>query len=371
MTDTTDLPGTLSRRGLLRGLGLVGAATLGATACGDVSTGGGGSGAGEKVELTLFVFLGGDLGTMPREFVAEWQESHSNVVINLYEESNQVGYPKMVARKQTNPEQPLVNLGFFNGQTTEQGVLDQMWAPLDYAAMRNAPDILEDLRRPDQFGIGIGVDPIGLVHNTDQRPDPPTSWQELWSPDSRGEVVFFGFPWYAVYMAAKLNGGDENDMEPGWRIWQEQAENIRTLVESNPQYLNVMSSGTGQLTAYFNGTSHQWIGDGAPLAWVAPDEGAVSVPVLLQSVAGQSELQLEACQEIIDEMLSPKWCRRWAETSIEVPANQQVELPAELADLPAFAPENVAKLLNPDYAVVGAHQTEWTDRWNREIASRI
>ena len=363
----------ISRRDLLRGLGTVGLATLGTVACGQVSSNPstGGSGAGKKLQLTMFVFLGGDLGVMPREFIAEWQESHPNVEITMYEESNQVGYPKMLSRAETDPDNPLVNFGFFNAQTTEQGIVDQMWTELDYSAMSNATQIRPSMQRGDRVGIGIGADQLGLVHNTEEMPQATDSWSQLWNPANDSMVTFFGFPWYAVYMAAQLNGGSLTNMEPGWQVWQQRAQNIRTLVTSNPQYLNVLASGTAPLTAYFNGTAHQWVRDGAPLTYVPPAEGAVSLPVHLQSVRHQSEQAQEACQEIINEMISPKWCARWAETSIEVPANAAAVLPQEMASLPAFSQETVEALINPDYAVVGQQLTAWTDRWERDVVSGI
>src|SRR6185503_13192680 len=69
------------------------------------------------VEVTMFVFLGGALGVMPKAF-KEWYESnHQNVKINIYENSNTVGYPLMVAAKRQDASKPFVNLGFFNAQT--------------------------------------------------------------------------------------------------------------------------------------------------------------------------------------------------------------------------------------------------------------
>lgn len=375
-TPSFDVPTTelervgVSRRDLLRGLGLIGFSTLGVAACGEASSEPT-TGNGEQLELTMFVFLGGDLGVMPREFVAAWQESNPNVHISLYEESNQVGYPQMVGRAETNPDVPLVNFGFFNAQTTEQGILDEMWDPLDYAAMPNADQILDVFHREDRYGIGIGADQLGLVTNVDEITTPPESWSALWDPAYQGQLAFFGFPWYVVFMAAQLNGGSLDDMEPGWDTWAENAENIRTIVTSNPEYLNVLASGTASLTSYFNGTAHQWIRDDAPLTYVPPEEGAISVPVYLQMVSGQDELAQEASLEVINEMLSPEWNRRWAETSIEIAANADVEPADEFAELPAFSEQAFNNLIHPDYAIVGRNTTEWADRWQREIETQI
>lgn len=357
--------GRFGRRELLAGAG----AGLGALALG--GCGSGSPSAGGKIQLRMFVFLGAELGTMPKEFAKEYEDAHPDVSIEIYEESNKVGYPKMVAAKRTTPDKPFVNLGFFNAQTTAQGKLDEMWAKLDYAAMPNAADVRDPFKRDDGLGIGIGSDQVGLLYNTERAPEPPRSWSALWDPAYRDRVVFFGFAYEALLMAARLNGGSLQDLEPGWRLWEQNAQQIRTLVSSNPQYLNVMSDGSGWLTSYFNGTGNQWTEDGAPIAYAVPDEGAISSPIYLQSVAANTPRQQEVCQDIINEMLSPGWCARWAETSIEVPGNRKAKLPPKLAKLPAFQEETIDNFVEVDFAYVGQHLNEWNDRWDRDIATRI
>ncbi|MCF6476696.1 extracellular solute-binding protein [Nonomuraea sp. MG754425] len=344
-----------------------------ATACGSVTpktatpqtTGGG------KLTLTMFAFLGGDLGKMPKEFAKEYMATHKNVDIKIYEQSNSVGYTKMLAQKKAAPDQPLVNFGFFNAQTSIQGADDKMFTPLDYSAMSNAADIDERFRYDDSIGIGIGVDQLGLLYNKDKLPEAPDTWAALWDHAHQGQISFFSFPWYAVYMAAKLNGGDLTNLEPGWELWKREAKQIRLLVESNPQYLNVLSNGTAPLTAYFAGTGQQWINSGAPLAYAVPKEGAIPLPVNLQAVEGQSSSHLEAIHDIINEMLSPKWCARWAETSVEVPANTKAPLPQNLTGLPAFSKATTDGFQQIDYTIIGRNNAEWQKRWETDIASRI
>ncbi|MGA8112086.1 MAG: extracellular solute-binding protein [Actinocatenispora sp.] len=368
----TTTPGTLSRRRLLQGsAGLLGGLTFGA-GCGSVapssrSTGG----RNGKLKLTLFAFLGGELATMPREFAKEYEAAHRNVQIELYEQSNTVGYTKMLAQKKAAPDQPLVNLGFFNAQTTVQGVGDHMWSTLDYSSMSNADDIDDKFRRSDGHGIGIGADQFGLVYNTKKFPTAPTSWSDLWNPRHAGQLCLFENPWYVVFMAAKLHGGGITDMDPGWRLWQRRAEQIRLMVDSNPQYLNVLSNGSAPLTAYFAGTGQQWINSGAPLRYVVPREGAIPLPVYLQTVAGSTDDQLDVSRDIINEMISPKWSARWAEVSVETPANTRATLPAKLAHLPAFSARTRAGFVDVDYDVVGKNNAAWQQRWNRDVSSRI
>ncbi|HEX6444212.1 MAG TPA: extracellular solute-binding protein [Streptosporangiales bacterium] len=363
----------MSRRRLLgTGAALAGAAAL-STACGGIQQNQGSSGSKSKgkLKVTLFAFLGGDLAKMPKEFAQAYMDKHKNVEVSVYEQSNTIGYTKMLAQRKADPGQPLVNLGFFNSSTTVQGVGDKMWSKLDYGTMKNASDIFPSMQRKDGFGIGIGTDQYGLVYNKEKITDHPTSWKALWDPKYRGEVCLFKGPWYALVMAARLNGGGENDVAPGWALWKKNAKQLRLMVESNPQYLNVLSNGTAPLTSYFAGTSQQWIDSGAPLTYVVPDEGAIQQPVYLQAVAGSSQSQLEVAHEMIDEMISPKWCSRWAEVSVEMPANSRAKLPEKLQGLPAFSSKTREHFVDIDLDVVGRHSAAWQEQWDRDVTSRI
>lgn len=362
-----------SRRGLFKaGAALAGAAAFGSACSGiEPSQGGSSSGSKGKLKVTLFAFLGGDLAKMPKEFAEEYQRKHRNVEIAIYEQSNTVGYTKMLAQRKADPESPLVNLGFFNPTTTVQGVDDDMWEKLDYGALTHAEEIYESMQRKDGFGIGIGTDQYGLVYNKEKITDRPTSWKALWDEKYRGKLCLFKGPWYALVMAARLNGGSEKDVDPGWDLWRKNAKQIRLMVESNPQYLNVLSNGTAPLTSYFAGTSQQWIRSGAPLTYVVPDEGAIQQPVYLQAVKGSTEDQLEVAHDIIDQMISPKWCTRWAEASVETPANSKAKLPEDLRGLPAFSEKTRAGFIDIDFDVVGRHIAEWQQQWDRDVTSRI
>jgi putative spermidine/putrescine transport system substrate-binding protein len=263
-------------------------------------------------------------------------------------------------------------MGFFNAQTSAQGDLDGMWNKLDYGALANAKDIYPAFKRTNQNGIGIGADQYGLLYNTQMISTPPTSWADLWNPTYAGQVTFFDYAWYAVYAAAKLNGGGLRNMTPGWTLWSQKAHQmIRTLVTSNPQYLQVLTNGTAGLTDYFNGTGLQWKRQGAPIAYVPPKEGAINVPVYLQSVRGNTAAQSEACHDIIDKMLSPKWCGGWMNTSIEVPANSKVKLPDEFKALPAFQKSTIDKLIKLDWQVVAKANTTWRKLWDQNVKGHL
>jgi len=92
--------GTLSRRDVLKAAGAAaGALALGANPA-RAATSAMRVRRASPVSVTMFVFLGGALDVMPKAFKAWYEGNHKNVSITIYENSNLVGYPLMLAQKQ-------------------------------------------------------------------------------------------------------------------------------------------------------------------------------------------------------------------------------------------------------------------------------
>lgn len=367
----------LTRRQLLALAGTtLGGAALAACGGGGTASGGsspkpGGGVGNRKVKVTMFVFLGGNLGVMPKAFAKDYMTKHPNVTIEIYENSNTVGYPKMLAAKQTTPDQPLVNLGFFNAQTTAQGDLDDMWNKLDYGVVKNVKNVLPVLKRGNQKGVGLGTDQLGIVYNSKSLTPAPTAWSDLWDDKLKGKATYFDYYWEGVYMSARAAGGGLNKMDPGWTFWKQHAKWIRTIVTSNPQYLDVLTNGTAEITSYFNGTGLQWKQSGAPLDYVPPKEGAISVPVYLTTVKGNTSDQEAVSQDIVNEMLTPKWAEQWATTTVQVPGVNGVKLPSDLSSLPAFKQQTVDKMIGLDWVTVAKQTASWKQRWDQDVKANI
>ena len=185
--------------------------------------------AAAKVKLTMFIWAGANQGVVPREVVARYLKAHPDVEIEFWESTNAATYPKMLAAKQANPNAPLVNFGYFNVDLSNRGDTDDMWVPMDPARIPALTKLAPALRRPGNRGLGFSISHVGLMYNKNLVKDPPTSWTALWDPKWQGKVTFFDNNFIPLVLAAKLNGGNEQSVEPGFRLWAEQARNIRAL----------------------------------------------------------------------------------------------------------------------------------------------
>ncbi|MFI1093752.1 PotD/PotF family extracellular solute-binding protein [Streptomyces sp. NPDC020917] len=359
----------LTRRSLLAGGGAV-AAGLFLAACASNKQPGstGSSGGGKKLVITMTPFAGADLGLMPREFAKEYQDKHPNVQIKI---DDTLIMTKQTAAYQADPHKPLNNLAFSNGGYTATGKSTGMYLKLDYSRIPNTQYLHPKFVEADHCGVVFGADQMGLVYNSKTYPQGFSSWADLWAPAQNGKLCFFSIPWWAIGMAAKLHGGGWDAMDPGFSLWAEHAKNIRTIVTANPQFLNVLSTSEAPLTSHYLGTSTAWRAQGAPIGYSRPDEGAFFDPVGININSGSSDDQLEVCYDIINEMLAPKWNQRWVDTSVEIPAVSTSRLTDKLKAIPAIAAGADQKFVDVDWATVGKSMTAWTERWNKDVVSKI
>jgi len=371
MKSSTTLTTGISRRTLLAGTGVLAGGLLAACASGTNPTSAGGSGTGQsgkKVSIVVTPFAGADLGVMPKEFAADYMSRHPNVDIVL---DDSLVFTKQTAQWAADKTKPLSNLSFSNGGSTAAGKTTGMYMKLDKSLIPNAANIDPQMMEKDNVGMPLGADQMGLLYNTQSLKTAPSSWANMWGEDMTDKLVFFNMPWEAIGMAAKLNGGSWEDIEPGFKIWTDHATNIRVIVTANPQFLNVLSTGEAAMTSHYHGTSQVWKAGGAPLDFVSPEEGTVLVPVSVNMNAGSSPDQIEVMYDMINDMLSPRWNQRWADLSVEIPANKSVELTDKLKAFPAIANGMSQSFQLVDWDILGAKTAEWTKRWQDEVVAKI
>jgi putative spermidine/putrescine transport system substrate-binding protein len=337
-----------SRRSFLAAGGAIAAgAFLAACASGNpgsASTSGGGSasapasggakGAGKKVSITITPFAGANLAAMPTAFAQYYQEKNPNVSITL---DDTVLFTKQVAGYKADPNKPLTNLAFSNSASTATGKALGMYAKLDYSRIPNTAGLVPHLVEKDHCGVALGADQMGIVSNKHNYPSGLNSWSDLWSPEQRGKECYFTTPWWAIGVAASEHGGSWTNMDAGFGIWQQNAQNIRTIVTANPQFLNVLASGEAPLTSHYFGTCNAWAASGAPLQYNAPQEGVFFDSISVNVVAASSSTTL-----------TPK-----------------------LKALPQISAGSNQKFVSVDWDTVGQNLPAWTDRWNQDVVSKI
>jgi len=368
----------LTRRALLAhgaraGLGMVALAQLGGVTLGLARR----AAAGGTERLTLFVWSGLNLPVVAHEVARFYMRNHSGVQIDVLEGQNFEVYPKMVSARKLTPDRPLVHFGYSNAQFTYQGDVDDMWEALDLRHIPNADNIADAYRRPGERGIGFSMAPVGLMYNPEvlrrAGVEPPTSWTDMWHPRFRGRLTSIKYAWYAngLVIAAKLNGGSERNIEPGFRLWSERAGQFVAFANSNVETRDLVVRGDAWLAAMFGGNVLAWKQEGAPLEFVIPREGAIAFPLYLVVVKGVTPQQKRIAEEVINLILSERWLARWATLTYFVPTTKRPVAPPSLRSLPMYSPAEIARAIQFDWLTIAQNERVWRERWDKEVVARM
>lgn len=332
---------------------------------------GGETSSGEKVKLTMFIWAGANQGVVPREVVQKYLAEHPNVEIEFLEGTNAQVYPQMVAAKQATPDQPLVHFGFFNVSTVYQGIVDDMWEPLNPDRIPNLANTYQELAPPNHMAAAFGMTTMGLMYNTQAVTDPPDSWSALWDPAYRGRVVAFDYQWQPLILAARLNGGDERNIDPGFRVWKENAANFKALVSTNDALKNLVVSGDAWIAPWFSSQWKVWADEGAPLGFVTPKEGPLAFQTFLAIVKGVTDEQRKVAEDIINLLLSPENAGRYAELTHSVPLVKNAKVSEAVMNDPNFSPLLAEKAIQLDWQAIAENNAAWKERWDREVKANI
>ncbi len=201
---------------------------------------------------------------------------------------------------------------------------------------------------------------IGFLYNANALPDPPRSWAALAEPRLAGRLALFSFgstlgP-LTVGVLARIATGDETDADAGFGGLAGLRRNVLRFGASGPANNQLVAQGEAWLTLGLPSQARQLADAGAPVAWLAPEEGAAALPQGIQIVAGGPNREL--ARAFADFMFSREAQTAAARDLQLVPAREDVPLPEGLP-----APD---ALLHLDVAALGALRSAWTVRFRRE-----
>lgn len=329
-------------------------------------------GAQEPVDLNMFVFAAPGHKDIPREVSDEYVAENGNVTVEIIEGSNAQTFPQMLAAFQTTPDDPLFDLGYYNMTAHVDGELAGLWESLDPENVPNLELVPEQFRQPEDRGVIFATGYFGLVYNTECVEEPPTSYAALWDPQYEGQVAVWDYTWYHMIVAAMLNGGDEHNIDPGFELWANNVDQLHSLVTSNQQLKDLMVAGEVCVAIFDLQQVRRWAEEeGAPVAGVVPEEGAIAWPLVVNITKGVTPEQKETAERLINDLIDPATLTRYAEATFYAPTLTGVELPEEMQALPSFSEEVLLNSLFFDWTHIIENQDEWSQRWDREVKAQL
>lgn len=317
---------------------------------------------------TLYVGgAGGTLQQVYEEMIIPGFEARTGAEVVYVPASSSDTVAKLVAQR---GNQDLSIVLIDSGPMT-RAVQQGLCAPLP--AVPVLDDVYPEAHMPGETAVGYGYYATGLAYNTEVFAQngwaAPTSWNDLGDPKYSGRVIVGPISGYGIeilVMVAKANGGSEENIEPGFKVFEERiGPNVLTWEGSQANTAQMLQTGEAALAGWSNIRTLQVKDQGAPVEFVYPKEGARQGMNTVCVVDGAP--QPELAQQFLEEILSPEAQTKLAEFAGFGPTNSAVKLDPDVAAKVVYGPEQSNALVPTDWATITEHLPEWTRRWNREV----
>ncbi|MCE7028081.1 ABC transporter substrate-binding protein [Jiella avicenniae] len=310
---------------------------------------------------------GGSFETLMKELIIPQFEKTHDVTIQFVAGNSTENLARLQAQK-GNQELDVVILD--DGPMYQADALG-FCAPLDEDV---ASDDIYDLAKIGPNSIGVGFVATGFTYNADwfkeKGWEPPSSWKDLEDPKFEQILsippISNTYGLHTLVMMARLNGGGEKDIDPGFTAMADDvAPNVLVFEPSSGKMSELFQSKEIALSIWGSGRTKSLADTGFPAKFAYPKEGAVALMLAACPVV-ESDAP-EAAQAFVKYLLDPEIQVKLGDAMGSGPVNKKTELPEELAAALPYGPEQISKLVKVDWDVINPNRQEWTQRWAREV----
>lgn len=303
-----------------------------------------------------------------------WNEVQEQHVLARFKE--ETGYDVTLGQQAVNAvplitaakDNPIYDLVWMSAEDhaalSEAGLL----LPLNYDNIPNSKDLYDGTRLTD--GVITSFAAVAIVYNKEKVSPPPKSWQDLWDPRLKGHVIIGDLPhpygMSFLVMTARLHGGDENNIDPGFEQIEKLRPSIAAFYKNSGVANQLFQQGVAWVAPWYHGRAKYGADRGIPLEYVIPEEGAPPYLSIIGVVKGTKKKDI--AEKFIDLSLAPAPQAAWAQIIGAGPANKSVKLEPEVAARVPYGEDQISKLVMLDWKAMLKNKDAWVERWRTEIA---
>ena len=322
-----------------------------------------------QAERTLYLAgYGGSTETLLKDKVLpQWEKENDAKVVYIPGNSTTT-----LAKLQAQKNSQEIDVAFIDDGPMEQALALGFCEKIENKGP--VTEVYDNAKFGDGRAIGFGFIATGLTYNKKMFEEngwpAPTSWRDLEDSKYKGKVVVppitNGYGLLALIMQAKLNGGGETNIDPGFEVMIDKiGPNVLTYEPSSGKLSELFQSGDVALAVWGSSRAKALAATGFPAGFVYPKEGAVALMAAACPVVDSDVPDL--AQSFIRYLVSAEVQAKLAEATGFGPVNKNTKLSPELENSVPFGPEKVGKMISVDYSIVNKQRQDWTKRWNREV----
>ena len=250
------------------------------------------------------------------------------------------------------------------------GIKDSYIQRADAKLLSNYANVYpEFIQKSQGYGVPVSYSLIGLAYNEKMVKTPPKSWADMWKPEYRGKV---GIPRAssnlglgALVIAAKVFGGSEDNLDPGWSKLQE----LKPQVGRSPtQLLQMLEREEIAIAPLWNNDAAGAAQKGLPIKFVQPDPGPVAIISFMSATAKTRHPEL--VDEWMNELLSPEYQSMAARAPYYFgPTVKGIAIPEGARAYTPSTPAEVLRLQSVDWTKIAPIRGKLVEQFDRLFAS--
>jgi putative spermidine/putrescine transport system substrate-binding protein len=247
-----------------------------------------------------------------------------------------------------------------------EGLLEK----LDYDKLPNAKDINAKFK-VQGLGIGFFTYITTLVYNKEIVKEPPKSWKDLWDPKYKGKIAIppagHGSSYQLAMMAAKLNGGDQYNMDPAWPALAKLKPNVAYMETNTAVLSELLKNGDVHIVMRLPYYFKEYIEKGYPIGIAnVLTEGIFAFTGCACIVKGHPDKR-EVADAFINELLSVEAQTRMAELLWFGPTNDKVKIPAGISSNLLHTPAQWDSIIPIDLDNLAKNREGWIQNYTRAL----
>jgi putative spermidine/putrescine transport system substrate-binding protein len=317
--------------------------------------------AAQATTIVSTIFGGAFEAAYRKAVVEPFQKQHNAEVLLKYGTSSEWVSNSLLNRDA--PEIDVIFLAYPDSIRAVNEGLGMVLTPQDVPNVVNLDPVWYDGYKKQ--AVGLDYASWGISYRTDSGIPAPTSWLDLFKPEYAGKVILPNLTssggFQTLVMMAKLHGGSEDNIEPGFEAIKRLKPNIRKFYLSNPEAGQLMERGDAVIGAMYDNATWYMTDAGKPVRWITPKEGALVGMVSLHIAPKTRHLDL--CKKFVDFAISKEANEAFCNLITAGPTNSK----AVLAEPALSRVPKLSSIIFPDWYKIVRYAPKWIDRWNREI----
>ncbi|MFT0533109.1 ABC transporter substrate-binding protein [Castellaniella hirudinis] len=329
------------------------------------------AGGAQADQATLYIGMNG--GDMERAFTQyvfpPFEKEHGVKVVVVPGTSADV-----LAKAQAYKDNPQMHVMFLDDGVMYRAISMGLCEKLEPSEALS--QLYPTARMKDDMAAAVDMGLTGVAYNTkmfaDQGWAPPTSWADFADPKYKGKVVMQSMPsssygLHAFLMFNRIQGGTEQDVNPGFERWNDAiGGNVLEYISNSSKISEMVQTGEAGIFPLTFTAVARLADRGQPFGFVAPKEGPVLLSVGECVIAGNNQPKL--AQALASYLLSAPAQELALQHSGNVPSNPNAKggdaaQQKYLADFKTA----VAHAVVLDWDQINQHRPEWNTRWNRTV----